>query len=71
MRRNWTKPFSWCGRQNKEHAAYRGLNDELLKLRHVALSGDGEPTLCPNFAEAVQWWCMCGRAVRIRSSSWP
>jgi wyosine [tRNA(Phe)-imidazoG37] synthetase (radical SAM superfamily) len=30
------------------------LNGELLKLRHVALSGDGEPTLCPNFAEAVQ-----------------
>jgi wyosine [tRNA(Phe)-imidazoG37] synthetase (radical SAM superfamily) len=27
---------------------------ELLELRHVALSGDGEPTLCPNFAEAVQ-----------------
>ena len=27
---------------------------ELLKLRHVALSGDGEPTLYPNFTEAVQ-----------------
>ena len=27
---------------------------ELLKLRHVALSGDGEPTLCPNFAEVVE-----------------
>lgn len=27
---------------------------ELLKLRHVALSGDGEPTLCPNFSEAVE-----------------
>jgi wyosine [tRNA(Phe)-imidazoG37] synthetase (radical SAM superfamily) len=30
------------------------LGDELLQLRHVALSGDGEPTLCPIFAEAVQ-----------------
>ena len=38
----------------REHAAYRGLSDELLQLRHVALSGDGEPTLCPNFAEAIQ-----------------
>jgi wyosine [tRNA(Phe)-imidazoG37] synthetase (radical SAM superfamily) len=38
----------------REHAAYCGLSDELLQLRHVALSGDGEPTLCPNFAEAVQ-----------------
>ncbi len=38
----------------REHAAYRELSDELLQLRHVALSGDGEPTLCPNFAEAVQ-----------------
>jgi wyosine [tRNA(Phe)-imidazoG37] synthetase (radical SAM superfamily) len=27
---------------------------ELLELRHVALSGDGEPTLCPNFIDAVQ-----------------
>ena len=27
---------------------------ELLELRHVALSGDGEPTLCPNFVEAVE-----------------
>lgn len=26
----------------------------LLELRHVALSGDGEPTLCPNFTDAVQ-----------------
>ncbi len=38
----------------REYAAYSGLSDELLQLRHVALSGDGEPTLCPNFAEAVQ-----------------
>jgi wyosine [tRNA(Phe)-imidazoG37] synthetase (radical SAM superfamily) len=38
----------------REHAGYRDLNNELLQLRHVALSGDGEPTLCPNFAEAVQ-----------------
>ena len=38
----------------REHAAYRELSDELLQLRHVALSGDGEPTLCPNFAEAIQ-----------------
>jgi wyosine [tRNA(Phe)-imidazoG37] synthetase (radical SAM superfamily) len=33
---------------------YRNLPDELLQLRHVALSGDGEPTLCPRFAEAAQ-----------------
>jgi wyosine [tRNA(Phe)-imidazoG37] synthetase (radical SAM superfamily) len=38
----------------RESAAYRELSDELLQLRHVALSGDGEPTLCPNFAEAIQ-----------------
>jgi wyosine [tRNA(Phe)-imidazoG37] synthetase (radical SAM superfamily) len=38
----------------REHPAYRGLSDELLQLRQVALSGDGEPTLCPKFAEAVQ-----------------
>jgi wyosine [tRNA(Phe)-imidazoG37] synthetase (radical SAM superfamily) len=33
---------------------YRNLPDELLQLRHVALSGDGEPTLSPKFAEALQ-----------------
>jgi len=38
----------------REHAACAGLSDELLKLRHVALGGDGEPTLCPNFAEVIQ-----------------
>jgi wyosine [tRNA(Phe)-imidazoG37] synthetase (radical SAM superfamily) len=32
---------------------YHNVPDELLKLRHVALSGDGEPTLSPQFAEAV------------------
>jgi wyosine [tRNA(Phe)-imidazoG37] synthetase (radical SAM superfamily) len=38
----------------REHVAYSGLSDELLQLRHVALSGDGEPTLSPSFAEAIQ-----------------
>jgi wyosine [tRNA(Phe)-imidazoG37] synthetase (radical SAM superfamily) len=33
---------------------YSQLPEELLKLRHVALSGDGEPTLCPCFADAVR-----------------
>jgi wyosine [tRNA(Phe)-imidazoG37] synthetase (radical SAM superfamily) len=30
------------------------LPDDLLQLRHVALSGDGEPTLSPRFVEALQ-----------------
>lgn len=33
---------------------YHSLPAELLQLRHVALSGDGEPTLAPKFVEAVQ-----------------
>jgi wyosine [tRNA(Phe)-imidazoG37] synthetase (radical SAM superfamily) len=32
---------------------YRNTPAELLELRHVSLSGDGEPTLCPNFIDAV------------------
>ena len=36
------------------HPQYQSLPDELLRLRHVALSGDGEPTLSPHFAEVVQ-----------------
>ena len=39
--------------QLRDQAPYREVPVDLLKLRHVALSGDGEPTLCPNFAEAV------------------
>src|SRR6266542_4520025 len=37
----------------RELPCYRNAPDELLKLRHVTLSGDGEPTLCPNFVEAI------------------
>ncbi len=37
-----------------ERSYYRTLPDELLQLRQVALSGDGEPTLAPDFSEAVQ-----------------
>jgi len=37
-----------------ERPHYSSLPTELLQLRHVALSGDGEPTLAPNFAEALQ-----------------
>jgi wyosine [tRNA(Phe)-imidazoG37] synthetase (radical SAM superfamily) len=38
----------------RERPNYRGLSDELLKMRHVALSGDGEPTLCPNFTDTIE-----------------
>jgi wyosine [tRNA(Phe)-imidazoG37] synthetase (radical SAM superfamily) len=40
---------------------FRTVPSELLELKEVALSGDGEPTLCPNFAEVV--W----EVLRIRS----
>ncbi|HTV42085.1 MAG TPA: radical SAM protein [Candidatus Sulfotelmatobacter sp.] len=35
-------------------SVYRNIPEDLLKVRHVALSGDGEPTLCPDFLEAVR-----------------
>ena len=38
----------------RERSRYAALDDKLVALRHVALSGDGEPTLCPNFIEAVE-----------------
>ncbi len=38
----------------RERPWYHSLPDELLQLRHVSLSGDGEPTLSPKFAEALQ-----------------
>jgi wyosine [tRNA(Phe)-imidazoG37] synthetase (radical SAM superfamily) len=37
-----------------ERAPYNTLPRDLLALRHVALSGDGEPTICPNFLEVVE-----------------
>jgi wyosine [tRNA(Phe)-imidazoG37] synthetase (radical SAM superfamily) len=40
---------------------YQQLPPELLKLRHVALSGDGEPTLAVNFNEALE------AVVRVRA----
>lgn len=33
---------------------FADLSDELCNLKEVALSGDGEPTLCPNFEEALE-----------------
>jgi len=38
----------------RERPWFQSLPDDLLRLRHVTLSGDGEPTLAPNFLEAVQ-----------------
>src|SRR5262249_17775321 len=48
-----TLTFVRAGRL-RERPSYHSLPDELLQLRHVALSGDGEPTLSPKFAEALQ-----------------
>ena len=33
---------------------FQGIPEELLELREVALSGSGEPTLCPNFYQVVE-----------------
>jgi wyosine [tRNA(Phe)-imidazoG37] synthetase (radical SAM superfamily) len=38
----------------KNFPYYSSTPSELLQLQHVALSGDGEPTLCPKFLDAVQ-----------------
>jgi wyosine [tRNA(Phe)-imidazoG37] synthetase (radical SAM superfamily) len=40
--------------QLRDYPAFANVPEDLLQLRHVALSGDGEPTLCPRFSEAVQ-----------------
>src|SRR6266404_1227075 len=40
--------------QLRELPEYRLVPDQLLQLRHVALSGEGEPTLAPEFPEALQ-----------------
>jgi wyosine [tRNA(Phe)-imidazoG37] synthetase (radical SAM superfamily) len=37
-----------------EHPRLGSLPRELLQMRHVTVSGRGEPTRCPNFVEAIQ-----------------
>lgn len=48
-----TLEYIYSGRLRELHAFSR-VPDELLQVRHVALSGDGEPTLAPEFGEALQ-----------------
>jgi wyosine [tRNA(Phe)-imidazoG37] synthetase (radical SAM superfamily) len=38
----------------RELPGFRNMPEELLELKEVALSGNGEPTLCPDFAEVVR-----------------
>jgi len=38
----------------RELPGYEAVPEDLLALKEVALSGDGEPTLCPMFAEVVE-----------------
>lgn len=38
----------------KERPYFRNIPRELLTLKHVTLSGDGEPTLCDQFLEVVE-----------------
>ena len=43
-----------AGGRLRGFAWFRTVPSELLELKEVALSGDGEPTLCPNFEEVVR-----------------
>jgi hypothetical protein len=38
----------------RESPCYQTAPPDLLELRQVTLCGDGEPTLCPNFLEAIE-----------------
>jgi wyosine [tRNA(Phe)-imidazoG37] synthetase (radical SAM superfamily) len=48
----------------RDHAPYSNLPPELLRLRHVALSGDGEPTASPRFLQTVE------TVVHVRARGW-
>lgn len=48
-----------------ERASCQALPPHLRTLRHVALSGDGEPTICPNFLEIME------TVVHVRASGVP
>ena len=47
----------------REQPPFSRVAENLLRLRHVAISGDGEPTLCPQFREAVE------TVVHVRATS--
>lgn len=47
----------------RDQSPYSHMPPELLRLRHVAISGDGEPTLCPCFRAAVE------TVVHVRATS--
>jgi len=50
----------------KELPTFSNVPEDLLKLKGVSLSGEGEPTLCPRFSEVVE------EIIRIRNSGqWP
>ena len=38
----------------RERPCFKSVPESLLKIRQVALSGDGEPTICTDFSAAVQ-----------------
>lgn len=40
--------------QLRERPTFHNLPADLLKVSHVAIAGDGEPTLCPHLAEIVE-----------------
>jgi wyosine [tRNA(Phe)-imidazoG37] synthetase (radical SAM superfamily) len=42
------------GRRLREFSYFQSVPEELLTLKEVALSGEGEPTLSPQFAEIVR-----------------
>jgi len=52
-----------CAAENKlrESPRFRTIPAELLRLKEIALSGDGEPTLSPNFDQAIE------TVLRVRS----
>lgn len=37
-----------------QHPYFSQLPPDMLRLAHVTISGDGEPTMCPNFSEVVE-----------------
>lgn len=48
-----TLHLAYAGRL-RQQPRYARLPDELLEVRHVALSGDGEPTLADHFADSLR-----------------
>ncbi len=55
LMKEFHQALQWTQSGDVSHmGCFKGVPQDLLKVKKVLISGDGEPTLCPNFACALE-----------------